>query len=265
MALKEKDMKNSNPKKLSISVFVLNCIFLLVFCGAAHALVFKLEPASLQMCTGCERTVKVYVDGATNLISMGAKVTFDATLVQVVSASKYEALSDGWIMDADGNPATTDDQYTSPPVEIDNQAGSVMMLGGRLTGTSTQGLSGMVLLGEIVFQGVENGDCSLNVDLAKYHPNHPAQTFDNFVTIDKVVDEPTNAQTDLGAICVKIAGDANGDGVVNILDKVLVRNHFGESGPPGWIGADVNCDGVVNILDKVVVRNEFGKSGAGCP
>ena len=66
------------------------------------------------------------------------------------------------------------------------------------------------------------------------------------------------------AIMVKLAGDANGDGVVNILDKVMVRNSFGSSGPPGWISADVDCNGVVNILDKVVVRNEFGQSGCEC-
>ena len=54
------------------------------------------------------------------------------------------------------------------------------------------------------------------------------------------------------------------DGVVNILDKVAVRNDFGTSGPPGWNPADVNWDGVVNILDKVVVRNEFGQSGCAC-
>ena len=31
-------------------------------------------------------------------------------------------------------------------------------------------------------------------------------------------------------ITVKLAGDANGDGVVNILDKVMVRNAFGSTG-----------------------------------
>jgi hypothetical protein len=66
-------------------------------------------------------------------------------------------------------------------------------------------------------------------------------------------------------IFVKQAGDVNGDGVVNIIDKVQVRNHFGESGNPGWIDADVNCDGVVNIIDKVKVRNQFGQSGCVCP
>lgn len=63
-------------------------------------------------------------------------------------------------------------------------------------------------------------------------------------------------------ITVKLGGDANSDGVVNILDKVAVRNAFGSSGPNP---ADVNCDNVVNILDKVIVRNQFGQSGCACP
>jgi hypothetical protein len=66
-------------------------------------------------------------------------------------------------------------------------------------------------------------------------------------------------------ITVKLAGDANGDGVVNILDKVEVRNAFGQSGDPGWINADVDCSGVVNILDKVMIRNQFGQTGCACP
>lgn len=66
-------------------------------------------------------------------------------------------------------------------------------------------------------------------------------------------------------IVVKLAGDVTNDGGVNILDKVAVRDAFGQGGNPGWIAADVNVDGVVNILDKVIVRDEFGQSGCVCP
>ena len=45
--------------------------------------------------------------------------------------------------------------------------------------------------------------------------------------------------------------DVNGDGIVNILDLVVVANAFGETDP------DINGDGTVNILDLVVVANAF--------
>ena len=52
-----------------------------------------------------------------------------------------------------------------------------------------------------------------------------------------------------------LAGDANGDGVVNILDLVLVAANIGETGEND---ADVNGDGVVNILDLVQIAGAIG-------
>ena len=46
--------------------------------------------------------------------------------------------------------------------------------------------------------------------------------------------------------------DINKDGVVNILDLVIVANAFGTAEP------DLNGDGVVNIQDLVIVANAFG-------
>ena len=47
------------------------------------------------------------------------------------------------------------------------------------------------------------------------------------------------------------AADLNNDGIVNILDLVIVANVFGKTTP------DLNGDGVVNILDLVIVANAF--------
>ena len=48
-----------------------------------------------------------------------------------------------------------------------------------------------------------------------------------------------------------VSTDTNGDGIVNILDLVIVANAFGTKEP------DLNGDGVVNILDLVIVANAF--------
>ena len=57
-----------------------------------------------------------------------------------------------------------------------------------------------------------------------------------------------------GEMFLRVIIDLNGDGVVNILDLVIVANAFGESEP------DLNGDGVVNILDLVIVAKEMHES-----
>ena len=55
--------------------------------------------------------------------------------------------------------------------------------------------------------------------------------------------------------------DVNSDGIVNILDLVLISANFGKAGQNP---ADVNGDGVVNIVDLVKVAGEMG-AGAAAP
>ena len=57
----------------------------------------------------------------------------------------------------------------------------------------------------------------------------------------------------------KLREDVNRDGIVNILDLVLVSGQFGQSGQNN---ADVNGDGIVNILDLVLVAGAFGNTAA---
>ena len=56
-----------------------------------------------------------------------------------------------------------------------------------------------------------------------------------------------------------MAADVNRDGIVNILDLVLVAAHFGEWGPNR---ADVNGDGVVNLKDLELVAGALGDAAA---
>ena len=56
-----------------------------------------------------------------------------------------------------------------------------------------------------------------------------------------------------------VMGDLNQDGIVNILDLVLVASQFGTT---GITAADFNGDGTVNIQDLVLVANTFGNAAA---
>lgn len=73
--------------------------------------------------------------------------------------------------------------------------------------------------------------------------------------------------TPTGAVCVEPAmtfllserptqpGDANGDGVVDLVDLNTIRNGFGSTGP-----GDLDGNGTVGLEDLNAVRNHFGES-----
>lgn len=47
--------------------------------------------------------------------------------------------------------------------------------------------------------------------------------------------------------------DVNEDGHIDVVDLELIRAHYGENGPAGWIREDVNDDGTVNMIDFTIV------------
>ena len=56
-----------------------------------------------------------------------------------------------------------------------------------------------------------------------------------------------------------LIGDINGDGVVNILDAIMLGNSFlATPSSSNWNpNADINGDGIVNILDAIIMANHF--------
>lgn len=47
--------------------------------------------------------------------------------------------------------------------------------------------------------------------------------------------------------------DANGDGLTNVLDMIVIGQHWSETGQTGWIREDANEDGIISVLDMVLV------------
>ena len=60
-------------------------------------------------------------------------------------------------------------------------------------------------------------------------------------------------------ITVFSLADVNADTSVNVLDLVLVGQHWGETGAPGWIRADVNKDSSINVLDMVIIGQRWSE------
>ena len=79
------------------------------------------------------------------------------------------------------------------------------------------------------------------------------RVYDRALSLDEVLQN-------IGATVIPITNlaDVNGDGVVNILDLVVVAQAFGKDGLQG----DVNEDGVVNVFDLIQVAGAIGGGGA---
>jgi hypothetical protein len=248
-------------KRPQIGVAAFLAVFFLC-AGFSHALDVTIEPAKAQREVGGKIRVHIYATGATDLISFGVKVSFNPDVLQVAEVKKFEDFTSGWLMDADGNSSTTNDQYTTPAPVFDNDNGSVTMIGGRLIGNTTTGLSGQVLLGWIVFNAASNGNSGLTVEVAKPTP------FDNFVRKNGTVDDGSFTPGQRALICVvanACEADVNGDGVVNATDNLNFRNAF-----PSQFGDaiykpqyDLNGDGAVNASDRLIFRPDFPRDN--CP
>jgi hypothetical protein len=75
------------------------------------------------------------------------------------------------------------------------------------------------------------------------------------------VNVANNKLTD-GTVMIKLMGDINGDGTVNIPDIVLALNYFGSyPGHPRWNpDADLDLDNKITIADIIIVLANLGKT-----
>lgn len=62
----------------------------------------------------------------------------------------------------------------------------------------------------------------------------------------------------MGRVVTPTGPDANGDGIVDLFDLIIVSTAYDPSGPVSDPRADVNEDGVVNLFDLVTVSTHYG-------
>jgi len=100
---------------------------------------------------------------------------------------------------------------------------------------------------------VAGGNYTISVD--------EGQTIFGDARTDPPMETPYTVVTGSLAIGWPIPGDVTGDCVVNILDMIDMRNHFGQDVGSGdnW-RYNLNGDGVINILDMLIIRDRLDET-----
>ena len=174
---------------------------------------------------GRQLTISIDIAAGEDVAGFQASVSFDSTALRFIEGAAGDYLPAGAV-------------FLPPVVEENRVTVAGMAQGGASDGDGT--------LATITFQvlAIEPSSLAL-LDVSVVNSNGARETP---VIVDAQVIEPQ-----------PLEGDVNGDGVVNILDLVLVATSLGEM---GQTNADVNGDGVVDILDLVQVAGAIGGADA---
>ena len=185
--------------------------------------------------TGDTFTLDIRAENITNLAGWQFDIAFDFTILEAVN------VSEGDFLKIDGGSTFF-------------QGGSIDNAAGKITGLSaarlsTQGVSGTGTLLQVRFKAKSAGETELALHKFQFGSTTgdsiPAGPHQIRITVEERL----------------TTGDVNRDGVVSILDLILVAQQLGKRVPAGS-AVDVNGDGVVSILDLIRVAQGIAQSPA---
>ncbi len=186
--------------------------------------------------TGDTFTLDIGAENVTDLAGWQFDIAFDPAILEAIN------VSEGDFLKTDGG--TTFFQGGS----IDNAAGKIIGLSAARLST-TQGVSGTGTLLQVRFRTKSAGETQLALQKFQFGSTTgdsiPAGPHEIRITVEEQL----------------ATGDVNRDGVVSILDLILVAQQLGRrvsAGSP----VDVNGDGVVSILDLIRVAQGIAQSPA---
>ena len=180
-------------------------------------------------------TLDIRAENVFDLAGWQFDIAFDPAILEAVD------VSEGGFLKTDGG--TTFFQSGS----IDNAAGKITGLSAARL--STQGVNGTGTLLQVRFKAKAAGETELALDKFQFGSttgdNIPAGPHEIRINVEEGL--PT--------------GDVNRDGIVSILDLILVAQQLGRRVPAGS-PVDINGDGVVSILDLIRVAQGIAGSPA---
>jgi hypothetical protein len=101
----------------------------------------------------------------------------------------------------------------------------------------------------LVFQVLEDAGCVTSIH---FRPHEPPT---------RVTDPKGNALEPLLLVDLPFESpnpDINGDGVVDVLDLLILLDEWGPCENPGDCPADLNCNGIVEVLDLLILVDNWG-------
>ena len=185
--------------------------------------------------TGDTFTLDIRAENIFDMAGWQFDIAFDPAVLEAID------VSEGNFLKADGGATFF-------------QSGSIDNASGKITGLSaarlsTQGVSGTGMLLQVRFKAKSAGETQLTLQNFQF----------GSVTGDSIPAGPHQIRITVeGQLAT---GDVNRDGVVSILDLILVAQQLGRRVPAGS-PVDINGDGVVSILDLIRVAQGIAGSPA---
>jgi len=226
-------MKRKNmPKWLILPVLLPLVVGLFVPCiaSADPATAVMVQPISKAVGIGEDFTVDIFVDPDTDIAGAQLRLSFDPSVVTANSVTEGNLLSQGGAstyfmtgtIDNVAGTITNVAGATAIPGASVSQSGTfatVSFTAGTAVGTSALDLSN-VIVGNLQGQAVA------------------------IIVSD-------------GSVTVCPDWDVNLDLSANVLDMILMGQHWGETGAGHWIREDVNRDGAINVLDMILIGQHW--------
>ena len=180
-------------------------------------------------------TFNIHAENISDLAGWQFDVAFDPTALEAVD------VTEGDFLKMDGSSAFFQGGT------IDNAAGKI----GGLSAArfSIQGASGTGVLLQVRFKAKSVGETELTLPNLQF----------GSTTGDSISASPPPIYITIEERLTP--GDVNRDGVVSILDLILVAQQLGNRVPPDS-PVDINGDGVVNIFDIVPIAQEIASASA---
>ena len=178
-------------------------------------------------------TLDLRAENIYNLAGWQFDIAFERTVLEAVEVNEGDFLKTG-------GGATFFQRGT-----IDNRLGKIRGLSAARL--SEDGVSGIGTLLSVTFTAKTVGQTQLRLEnfqlAAITGVSIPAGPHEVVITVEGQL----------------VTGDVNRDGLVSILDMVLVARQFGKTVPANS-EVDINGDGIVNILDLILVSQNMGES-----